>query len=511
MPASTLEQVSVFVAGLIMGTGSTVTIKVIYDTKSTDSLGRYRTFEKPLTTTWTMFIAMTLALPFYFVMRAVQKHLRSREEKKGDDSYRLLSDGSNGRRGADSQGLVDEYVVNEDELEEEEEEEVPGFSRRLFWLLIIPAIFDLVGTALGKMGLMFVTVSLYQLVRCSVIIIVALLKVFVLKHKLSSYMWAGVFINLAAMCVISSTSFFPSTPVGGANVTAPAGGEGGHGTENKDPRIGILFILASCAVQGAQYVFEEQVMEADGAHPLVVVGMEGFWGTILMFFFVFPWAYILPGKDTGDCFENLWDSWIMIQNSTAVQLILFGFFATVALYNIFAIMVTHVLDSVWHAILDNFRPISVWGTDLFIFYVIAAPGYGEPWTNLSYIQLVGMFVLFFGTAVYNGSLKLPCLSYEEPTPMEAAEAYDAELRAMSEEEPGSPGMRAHLNNIRSWRSPGGSRYEAPAFSSTALGLASPSIVRSPLIAKASQALLIKKEQRKLSQYDLTQNRHHEER
>ena len=33
----------------------------------------------------------------------------------------------------------------------------------------------------------------------------------------------------------------------------------------------------------------------------------------------------------------------------------------VAAYNIFAVYVTHFLSSVWHAILDNFRPISVWG------------------------------------------------------------------------------------------------------------------------------------------------------
>ena len=167
------------------------------------------------------------------------------------------------------------------------------------------------------MGLMYMTVSLYQLIRCTVIIVVALFKVFVLRQPLKGYMWAGVIINMVAMMVISSTSFIH-----------PAGTEGGA---DKDPRIGIFFVVMSCIVQGAQYVFEEKVMEADGAHPLVVVGMEGFWGTIIMFFVVFPWAYILPGSDVGGCFENLWDSWIMIQNSTAVQLILLGFFVTVAM------------------------------------------------------------------------------------------------------------------------------------------------------------------------------------
>jgi hypothetical protein len=75
------------------------------------------------------------------------------------------------------------------------------------------------------------------------------------------------------------------------------------------------------------------------------------------------------------------------------------------------VLVTFLLSSVWHAILDNFRPITVWGTDLFIFYVITQAGdYGEEWTKYSWVQVVGMFVLLYGTAVYNapnaGSVRL---------------------------------------------------------------------------------------------------------
>ena len=68
-----------------------------------------------------------------------------------------------------------------------------------------------------------------------------------------------------------------------------------------------------------------------------------------------------------------------------------------------------MLSSVWHAILDNFRPITVWITDLFIFYYIN-PLFGEVWTQYSYLQIVGMSVLLYGTAIYNapndGSLQL---------------------------------------------------------------------------------------------------------
>lgn len=40
----------------------------------------------------------------------------------------------------------------------------------------------------------------------------------------------------------------------------------------------------------------------------------------------------------------------------------------------------------------------------------SAGQYGEAWTDGSWLQLAGMFLLLFGTAVYNGTVKvkLPC-------------------------------------------------------------------------------------------------------
>lgn len=63
-------------------------------------------------------------------------------------------------------------------------------------------------------------------------------------------------------------------------------------------------------------------------------------------------------------------------------------------------LVTFTLSSIWHAILDNFRPITVWALDLLIFYCVNQ-ALGESWTHYIYIQIIGMIVLLYGTAVYN--------------------------------------------------------------------------------------------------------------
>ena len=99
----------------------------------------------------------------------------------------------------------------------------------------------------------------------------------------------------------------------------------------------------------------------------------------------------------------------MFLNSRNIQVAFIIYFFTIFFYNLFAVLVTFMLSSVWHAILDNFRPITVWTTDLFIFYYIN-PLFGEVWTQYSYLQIFGMAVLLYGTAIYNapneGSLSL---------------------------------------------------------------------------------------------------------
>lgn len=58
-------------------------------------------------------------------------------------------------------------------------------------------------------------------------------------------------------------------------------------------------------------------MAVDDAPPLVVIGMEGVWGTIIMLF-IFPIAAALPGRDLGSV-ENVLDSFHMVSQSSTIQ------------------------------------------------------------------------------------------------------------------------------------------------------------------------------------------------
>ena len=103
------------------------------------------------------------------------------------------------------------------------------------------------------MGLLFVTVSLQRLVRCSMIVWVAILRVTVLGYHLKGFMWAGVALNMFGLVLVS----IPTLVGGGGNEVHP---------------IGLVFVLASCLVGALQFIFEEKMMAQEKAPPLIVVG-----------------------------------------------------------------------------------------------------------------------------------------------------------------------------------------------------------------------------------------------
>lgn len=59
----------------------------------------------------------------------------------------------------------------------------------MYYILFFPAMFDLVATALCMYGLLYVNVSIYQMLRGSAIIFVAILKQFALGDKLYKFQW----------------------------------------------------------------------------------------------------------------------------------------------------------------------------------------------------------------------------------------------------------------------------------------------------------------------------------
>eukprot|EP00981_Chlorochromonas_danica_P013850 scaffold6925_cov248-Ochromonas_danica.AAC.12 len=342
--------VTVFVLGLISGTFSALSCKFAYDTWSSGIDGHSKAFAKPIMMLLLMFAGMVPAIFFWAIQQA-----NLPKEKRDVLNYKTLA------------------------------------------VLVVPSFCDLLCTLLLLVAQLYITASLWQMMRGSIVVITSLLKRFVLNHRLKPFMWAGVGVITVAMVLCASSSFIGNPPPSDPHIT----------DSHKDPRVGIALVVLGCV---AQDVFEEKVMAVDGVPPLVVIGVEGLWGTFLTAFIVYPIAYMLPGNDGGH-FENPWDALAMIQNDYVLRNLVVLFVLTVTIYNCAAVYVTKYLSAIWHAILDNFRPITIWGLGLLIHS--AYQQYGEAWTAGSWLQLLGLMTLLFGTAVYNGNVNI--LGEEQPS------------------------------------------------------------------------------------------------
>ena len=330
--------------------------------------GEEQLFSPPLFQTWIMFVGMTFALPMYF----------------GSEWYKRYK----------AQGDPAALAAIEAE---------PKVTTKTYILLAVPSVFDLIATVLMVFGLLHINASIWMLLRGGGIVFVALMKNYILKDKLKPSMWAGVgVIGVAVLMVGYSSQIGAKAEKGAAAAKADA----------TDAAIGVLMTMLGTFVQSVQYTYEEKVMSGDiAAPPWLLIGMEGLCGTLICTVILYPLAYLCPGPDNGS-FENPYNTLVMLQNSPTAVALSVTFCSLVFVLNSFSVLVTYMMSSVWHAILDNFRPISIWIVELMLYYSFKSTRgqFGEAWTMGSWLQLAGMCVLLVGTAIYNGTIQVPGLA-----------------------------------------------------------------------------------------------------
>jgi len=402
-----LLELLIFVAAIVCGTACSICSKTMMQLRGVGMTGHDEQFSKPLFQTFGMFVGMCFGMVLHWAVLYFRIPFPGYEWGDEDEAtaeakngIAMMSKVENGKAptsafyATEKQPLVGSTLQNSatpttTTSNSNNNKSLPTW---MYFFLAIPSLFDTLATLLCMMGLRYIDVSIYQMLRGSGIIFVALMKQHVLKDHLFNFQWAGVLGNVLSVVFVGATAIL-SSENSGEQANAAAKASGGEAL------LGVVLIMAGAFVQALQFVFEEKVMNMEiPAPPLLMIGMEGVWGTFLCVAVLYPLAYYLPGDDHGS-YENFENTLAMIKSSTTIQLSFIVYFFAIFGYNLFAALVTFLLNSVWHAILDNFRPITVWSTDLFIYYVIVQTGdLGEPWTKWSFIQLTGMFVLFYGTA-----------------------------------------------------------------------------------------------------------------
>ncbi|KAJ5075224.1 hypothetical protein M0811_07577 [Anaeramoeba ignava] len=342
---------------------SVVMSKLMYQTKSKGIHGDKHYFEKPWFQDWTMFFGMSFCL---FGIR----------KPKTQESKPILA--------SDEKEIV--------------ESKPPTPLKRISILVMAPATCDLIASFLSNAALIWLSGSVWQMFRNTVIIFTAFLAVVYRKHKLPKYEWFGVIIVVIGLVI-----------VGVATLKAPE--DTSNGSSSVTLRaIGILLVTIGQLVWAFQTIFEEQLLHDINATEWTIVGFEGMWGFLFCIVFMII-AYFLPGKDGNGLHENTLDSFVMLYHSGVLIAFTFTYIAVVFVYNITGVYITSFSSALFRNLIEAIRPFLIWITLLTVHYSSPDSELGEKWTTWGWLELVGFIVTIFGTFVYNKSIKLPFLFY----------------------------------------------------------------------------------------------------
>jgi hypothetical protein len=405
---------AIFLAAVVTGTGCSILSKVLYELQGVGINGKLQKFDKPLFQTLAMFAAMLMGIPMHWIVVALKIPIPGYAQGE-QQSYQRESSKLATRQGEQTQLLPLEDDKNAEKLDYQSvaqceqlyglyddrtesaslrslgsrpsvprSKETKALSTNTYLTLALLSLFDLTATALCAVGLLYLNVSVYQMLRGSGIVFVALLRQYGLKQQLFRFQWVGVWYNVLSILLVGTAALLSSRSYSAS--------ESGH---LAGALLGVTLMLAGSFVQSGQFVLEEKIMVHDAVKvpPLLLFGMEGVWGFLFSLFILLPAGNWLR-------YENSFNTLAMLWNTPSLQFFVALYMLAIFGYNLFAVLVTFSLTSMWHSILDNFRPMTVWLTDLILFGATYG-SFGESWTSYSWIELAGLSVLLYGTAIYN--------------------------------------------------------------------------------------------------------------
>jgi len=376
MATSCLQKGHFLTGMLIFGTCTAITMKMQLVMTCTGYGDLVHTFDKPFFQSIAMFVSMALALPLSWIVDAIKGKCM-----KSKNIYEPLID------------------VNIQTASEKPKKKNPI-------VIAIPALFDLVASTMMTYGLIYVSVSIFQMLRGSMVIFSTILtRIFLPGRRVKAHELFGIVVCFIALCIVGAAGFLIPQPQG-----------------NTDPgsiTLGIALVILSQIVQAGQIVTEEFLLKDLDLPPLRVVGFEGLWGTLLMIFVACPIAYVVPGGDYSrmkhNSLENTIDSFICLASSKYLILAVLLFCAAVFLYNCYGMLITDSFSAINRTIFEAVRTAVVWLVSLIIHWIAPDSPYGELWDTWSLLELGGFILLFISSLLYNGIIKMPFLhSYEDP-------------------------------------------------------------------------------------------------
>jgi hypothetical protein len=258
-----------------------------------------------------------------------------------------------------------------------------------------------------SIGLLYLSASVWQMLRGALTIFSALLHAFALKRPQTNYMWAGVMMVTLALVVVGFAAV-TSNGVGGSDVSSG------------------MIILSIALTVGAQFLRAIQVILEDyfvhdaAISSFLIVGVEGLWGVLAKVAIFLPICQNI-GNDQNEgngVHEDSYDTVLMLGNMHVLIGLSVGYVIGILGLNVCGMLVTEITNAVMRTIIESMRTMCVWVAQLILYYALRGttygqkhPGIGERWTASSFMELAGFMLLVSGMFVYNRSIDAWFLKY----------------------------------------------------------------------------------------------------
>jgi drug/metabolite transporter (DMT)-like permease len=358
--ASFKKKAIVLTLFFICGACSAVLGNLLYNMKSTGLHNVVKPFRKPWFQGWSMFVAMSLLIfdtPFY-------KNCKCPEYEIGGT--------------------------------------VRGWG--LFRLVSVPALCDLGATVLQNVGLLYLSPSVWQMTRGSILLFTALFSIFYRHKKLYAVDWIGVATTIIGICFVGLSAVLGKSENDRSSVAHVS-----TGTQI----FAMFLVVIAQALQAFQTIVEEEMLHDVDATENEIVSYEGIWGFFFSTFIALPIANIVP-EDAGEgLFEHSIETFIMIKNSWPILIIILIYMSAILGYNFTGMVVTSFSSAIHRNIYEALRSAAVWLLSVIIHYTIPSTGAGESLNLMSLVQLFGFSVSILGSFIYNRVIRIPCLYYDD--------------------------------------------------------------------------------------------------
>ena len=284
------------------------------------------------------------------------------------------------------------YIIYDTKKEEDPKKEENKNKKKInIFQLLIPPLFDFIGSTLMTFGLIFLSGSIYQMFRGSLIIITFLMSLFYLKNKHNINHYFGITFTVLGLILVGFAAFMTSKD-----------------KLHNDSILGIILIVVAQFFSAFQYIYEENIMKNYICHPLQCIGYEGLFGTIIstVLIFIFYFIKCTNGERITEQFcnldnegiwrvENIFFAFTQLYYNKILILLLSLYCIGITIYNITGIAVTKYTTATTRAVVDTVRTIFIW------VYFLMPFNHEDVRETFNLIQFSGFILLIIGNLIYN--------------------------------------------------------------------------------------------------------------